>query len=75
MTELLTTDELAIAKRLAGGDSSVKADAKAIYLKYIAAHIEAGRKSAAMNFLSECFQVSPDFNLKALYRQRLLAQK
>lgn len=72
MTELLTPEELQLAKRLAGGDNAVKAEAEAIYLKHVAAHVDSGRKSAAMNFLSECFQVSPDFNLKALYRKRLL---
>lgn len=74
MTELLSPDELATAKRLAGGEQSAKAEAEAIYLKHVAAHVDGGRKSAAMNFLSECFNVSPDFNLKARYRKRLLEQ-
>lgn len=74
MTELLSTNELTIAKRLAEGDTSVKAEAEAVYLKHVAAYVDAGRKSVAMNFLSECFNVSPDFNLKAMYRKKLLAQ-
>lgn len=74
MTELFTPEELQLAKRLAGGDNGVKAEAEAIYFKHIAAHVDGGRKSVAMNFLSEYFQVSPDYNLKALYRKRLLEQ-
>lgn len=72
MTEILSVDELAIAKQLAAGDQSVKDDAEAIYLKHVAAYVDGGRKSVAMNFLSECFQVSPDFNLRARYRKQLL---
>ncbi len=74
MTELLSTDELTVVKRLAAGDQSAKDAAEDIYLKHVAAYVDGGRKSAAMNFLSECFHVSPDFNLKALYRKRLLEQ-
>lgn len=73
MVELLTPDELEIAKRLAGGDVTAKADAEAIYLKHVAAYVDGGRTSVAMNFLSECFNVSPDAGLKAMYRKRLLA--
>lgn len=74
MTELLSADELAIAKRMAAGDQSAKADAEVVHLKHVAAYIEGGRKSVAMNFLSECFQASPDFNLRARYRKQLLEQ-
>lgn len=73
MPELLTPDELEIAKRLANGDNAVKAEAEAIYLKHVAAYGNGGWNSVAMKFLSECFSVSPDNRLKAMYRKRLLA--
>lgn len=74
LSEILSTDELSLAKQLAAGDQPVKADAEAIYRKHVTAYIASGRKSVAMNFLSECFQVSPDLTLRARYRKQLLEQ-
>ena len=71
--ELLSSDEIEIAKRLAAGDASVKTEAESIYSKRVSAYVNGGRKSMAMNFLSEYFAPCPDLMLRAMYRKQLLA--
>lgn len=71
---MLTETEKAIVKKLAEGDLQVRPDAEAIFYKHIKAHVDGGRKSVDMNFLSEVFNVSPDYGLRSMYRKKILAQ-
>ena len=71
---MLSDDEKTIVRRLAEGDLTVKAEAEAIYLNHVGPFVDGGRKSVEMNFLSECFNVSPDRVLRAMYRKKILAQ-
>lgn len=69
----LTDAEKAVVRRLAEGDKSARDDAEAIYLRNVAAHVDSGRKSVEMNFLSESFNVCPDLVLRSKYRKHVLA--
>lgn len=69
----MTTEELAAVRRLAAGDTSAAYDAKAVFDRHIRAHVEGGRRSPEMNFLSEHFSVCPDFLLRSIYRKQVLS--
>lgn len=69
----LTDAEKTVVRRLAEGDKTARADAEAIYLRNVAAHVDGGRKSFEMNFLSESFNVCPDLMLRSKYRKQVLA--
>lgn len=69
----LTTEELATVRRLAAGDTSAADDAKAVFHRHIRAHVEGGRRSPELNFLSEHFSVCPDFLLRSMYRKQVLS--
>jgi hypothetical protein len=57
---------------LAEGDLTHRADAEKIFMENIAAHVQGGRVSDFMNFLSEVFNKCPDAMLKKMYRDRIL---
>lgn len=71
---MLTDNDKAVVKKLAEGDLQVRPDAEKIYFKHIKEHVDGGRKSVEMNFLSEVFNVSPDYGLRSMYRKKILAQ-
>lgn len=72
---MLTEQEKKVVRRLAGGDNDARHEAEPIYYAHVKAHVESGRKSPEMNFLSEMFNVCPDYMLKSIYRKQVLAQK
>jgi hypothetical protein len=74
MTVNLTEDEKAIVVRLAKGEREVHDQANEIYLRHVRAHVESSEKTCYMNFLSEAFNVCPDFMLRSMYRKQVLAQ-
>lgn len=69
----LSDAEKVIVRSAAEGDKAVRDEAEAIYLRNVAAHVNGGRKSVEMNFLSETFNVCPDLALRAKYRKQVLA--
>ncbi len=72
---MLNHQDKSMVRKLAGGDNAVRADAESVYLANVRDHVDGGRKSCEMNFLSEVFNKCPDYMLKAIYRKQVLAQK
>ena len=72
--EMLNANEMAVVRRLCLGDKTARVEAKVIYLAHVAKHVNGGRKSVAMNFLSEAFNKCPDLMLRGKYRQQVLDQ-
>ena len=71
---MLTDIEKTVVKKLAEGDLQARPDAEIIFFKNVKEHVDGGRKSVEMNFLSEVFNVSPDYGLRSMYRKKILAQ-
>lgn len=72
---VLTGADKKVVRRLAEGDKTARDAAEVIYLRNIAAHVEGGRKSVEMNFLSESFNASPDLILRSTFRKQVLSQQ
>jgi hypothetical protein len=72
---MLSPEEKAIVLKLAEGDKEVVSQAEAIYYKHVQQYVDEGKKNLEMNFLSEVFNVCPDFMLRSMYRKQLLAAK